>query len=221
MKKTSNISTTYQNVLSQTKTILRQWINNNPQFDCPLVSYNTLQDEAAKFETLLRTRTDQNSDKRGNTNSLTTVNKQINEAVSVFRRYLKAEYPTLKDFAQQYQYYGFTVNEKGTYIFSKDNDQRSNALEVIVSRFSEPNNTFANREFGLAHWAQLKQNHNQLWNKSDDLRASRANSVSEASKQYQLLKNYLQDLHDYIKLFYRRQDFKAALRSFGFLKESV
>jgi len=221
VKKTPSISTNYQDVAAQTKTVLRQWANNNPLFDCPLVPYRTLQSESAKFEALLRTRTNQNSDKRGNTNTLTDVNKQIDAAVSIFRRYLKAEYPTVKNFAQQYQYYGFVLNEKSVYVFPKDNDQRSTALDIMVSRLSEANNVFANRDFGLSHWTQLKRNHNQTWDTSDDLRSSRASIVSDTTKQYRLLKDYLQDLHDYVKLFYRRQDFKAALRSFGFMKETI
>lgn len=221
VKKTPSIPTTYMNVSIQAKTVLRQWANNNPQFDCPTTPYRTLQTESTKFETFLRTRTEQKSDKRGNTNALTDVNKRINEAVSIFRRYLKAEYPTVRDFAQHYQYYGFLLNDAGNYVFPRDNDQRANALDIIVSRFNEANNPFANRDFGLAHWTQLKQDHNQAWNKSDDLRSTRASLVSDTAQQYKLLKNYLKDLHDYIKLVYRHQDAKAALRSFGFLKESL
>ena len=221
VKKTPSIPTTYTNVSIQAKTVLRQWANNNPQFDCPTVPYRTLQTESTKFETFLRTRTEQKSDKRGNTNALTDVNKRINEAVAIFRRYLKAEYPTVKDFAQHYQYYGFVLGNKNAYVFPKDNDQRANALDIIVSRFNEANNPFANRDFGLAHWTQLQQDHNQAWNKSDDLRSTRASLVSDTAQQYKLLKNYLKDLHDYIKLVYRHQDAKAALRSFGFLKESL
>lgn len=221
VKKTPSIPTTYLNVSSQTKTVLRQWANNNPQFDCPNVPYATLQAESNKFEILLRARSNENANKKSNTNTLTDVNKRINQAVSIFRRYLKAEYPTVKNFSQQYQYYGFVANDKNAYVFPKDNDQRGNSLDIILSRFNEANNPFANREFGLAYWTQLKQEHNQAWDKSDDLRAARASSVSDAAQQHKLLKTYLRDLYDYIQLLHRHQDVKAVLRSFGFLKESV
>lgn len=221
VKKTAAISSNYLSILAQSKTVLRQWGNNTPQFDCPLVPYRTLQQESARFDALLKSRIDQTSDKRGNTMTLTEANRQINQAVAIFRRYLKAEYPLLKDFAQYYQYYGFVLNDKGTYLFPSDNDQRATAVTLVVSRFNEANNPFAGREYGLAHWTQLAQNHNQAWNLSDDLRSTRASLVSDTARQYVLLKKQLRDLHDYIKLFYRREDPKAALRMFGFMKESL
>ena len=135
------------------------------------------------------------------------------------RKYIQAEYPTIKDFSPYYREYGLEPNKKNTYEFQKDNDRRQQRLSVLIAKMGEAGNIFATKPYGKSYWQELQTRHAAEWEKSRSLKAGKSALSREVKGKFDELKEILRILQAQIKIDFPKSEVSKVLREFGFLGE--
>ena len=219
-RRTPSIPVRYTSVANATNTVLRQWGANYPQFTCVFVDYNTLQTESDKLNQMLSVSATYKSSKTENTTGLGEINKEIDKKLTIIKNHIKSEYAIEPNIEIIYYTYGMVKNAGGVYGLPRDNHERGAAINILVAKMQERNNPIAHKQFGLATWQTLQQQHSSAWQLSETLRSNRSFGGTTLKEQYDIVRDLLNVLHKYIAIAFRKQDYKRIIRSFGFLKES-
>lgn len=209
----------YVNLAELGRSVAQGWENNYPDYTIKFTTYN----ELSTLSNLLRTKAEVNTQhdtfKKDNTSELKKVNKEIEEAVKMLRRYLKAESHDDAQLNTQYALYGLETDSKGLYALIKDNDRRHQRIVLLIAKLSEQGNVIATKAFGLAHWQQLQTRHSKAWEDSKNMKKQKA-TLSRETKAYSVqLNELLSKLHAQLKIDFPKADRPKVLREFGFLNE--
>jgi hypothetical protein len=209
----------YVNLAELGRSVAQGWQNNYPDYTTKFTTYSELSTLANLLRSKAELNTQQDTFKKGNTAELKLVNKDIEEAIKMLRRYLKAESPDNSQLNTQYAMYGLEANSKGIYSLIQDNDRRYQRMFVLIAKLSEPNNIIAGKSFGLAHWQQLQARHSKAWEDSKNMKKQKA-TLSRETKGYLLqLKELLSKFQAQLKIDFPKADRAKVMREFGFLNE--
>ncbi len=200
--------------------VSQNWATKFSAMQIPQVNQSDVMTKAVGMATLIRESEQNAANKKTNTDELTVVNKQINEAVSQLKRNLAAIYPA-NSLSGIYQNYGLTANTRKTHDLPLDNTARVANITVLVNKLQEVGNPLAQLpNFNLRQWLQWQQEHKRLWEESNFLREEKSRYVAEIEVLNQTLRNDLKIIYDYIPFIHTAQQVKSIRRQLGFLKES-
>jgi len=198
-----------------------RWNNHYQQLQMPTATPSNLLLNSQSLLRLIQEQDGLETDKFQNTKALKEVNKLINNGVGQLKKHLKSEYSDQKNLDSFYKEYGLEPDNRGVYTLPNDNNDRMIALKKLVAKLSEPQNPLAGKTFGLVEWTQAKDNHEQEWNASNDIRSNRSNVSNQVVTLLNTVRESLQNVQKYINAVNKPADAKAIKRGLGFLKESI
>lgn len=199
--------------------VAQSWQNNYSDYTIKFVTPSELLNLSVLFKTKAVENTQQDVYKKQNTTALRTVNKEIDTAIKMLRRYLKAEYVTEKNLSTHYAQYGLELDKGNSFSIVSDNDRRRQRMSILIAKLSEPNNPIAAKQFGLSHWIQLQAQHNTAWDDSKNMKTRKTTLSRETQKYAAEVKELLRKLQAQIKIDFPKTDHPKVLREFGFLNE--
>ncbi len=198
----------------------QNWATKFPTMQIPQINQNDVMTKATTMADLVQQSVQNAADKKTNTDELAAINKQINAAVSQLKRNLAAIY-SADVLNGVYQNYGLVINSKKMYDLPLDNTARMANITILVNKLQEVGNPLAQLpNFNLRQWLQWQRDHKELWEKSNFLREEKSRYVSEIDAIYQVLRNDLRVIYDYVPFVYPAQQVKSIRRQLGFLRES-
>ncbi len=209
----------YTNLAELGLTVSRSWTSNHADYTTKVTEQGALLTLSNDLKSKAVQNTQYDNEKRHNTVALQNVNQEIEEAIKILRRYIQAEFPTIKDFSALYRDYGLEPNTKNTFTFPKDNDRRHQRLTVLLSKMNEAGNIFATKPYGLTYWTELSTRHITEWEKSRSLKSGKSALSREVKSKFDELKEILRLLQAQIKIDFPRTETSKVLREFGFLGE--
>lgn len=159
-------------------------------------------------------------DKKTNTVSLESINKEINNSAKFLREYIRDEYSEENDLSAYYQKYGLVKASSGSYLFSTKNVLRAQGLNKLVDKLTEPNNPFANRKRGLVYWQNLRDMHAIAWDESQDLKQNKSGASQTTNDLNEEIELLLRRFLASLKGAFYGKNFVKVRRSFGFLREN-
>ena len=210
----------YVNVAALAQCVAENWLLNHPNYVVNFVDPQDLGHRAQVFRSKIIQNKQQTQTKKGNTGALEEVNARIDESVSFLKKYIKRRFASEGNLSKHYSDYGMEVIGKKNRIgIAGDNDNRSVALEILVDKLQEPNNPFANSDFGLSHWLTLQQDHQREWLASRKLKGEKSVFANETKALYQDTRLLLDRLALRIRTDFPVGQHKEVLRQMGFLAE--
>jgi hypothetical protein len=118
--------------------VAQSWQNNYSDYTIKFVTPSDLLNLSVLFKTKAVENTQHDVYKKQNTTALRTVNKEIDNAIKMLRRYLKAEYVTEKNLSTHYAQYGLELNASNSFTIVSDNDRRRQRMSILIAKLSEP-----------------------------------------------------------------------------------
>ena len=116
--------------------VAQSWQNNYSAYTIKFVTPSELLNLSVLFKTKAVENTQQDVYKKQNTTALRTVNKEIDTAIKMLRRYLKAEYVTEKNLSTHYAQYGLELDKGNSFSIVSNNmnilNEEKNKLEELL-----------------------------------------------------------------------------------------
>jgi hypothetical protein len=200
--------------------VAESWRDKHPNFSVDYIDYNQMLSLGNQLLQAAEENLAVTDDKKTNTISLETINKEINNSAKFLRKYIQDEYSELSDLSDYYQKYGLIKMSNGSYQFSGKNVLRLQGLNKLVDKLSEPNNPFAGRKRGLAYWQNLRDAHATAWDDSQDLKQNKSELSQTAGDLNVEIDFLLRRFLTSVKGAFYGKNFVKARRSFGFLREN-
>jgi hypothetical protein len=210
----------YVNSAALCVNVALNWRTRFSTYEVKFANFTDFETEANAFKAKALVNASQDSTNSNAVALLKTTNKTINESVKVLRKYIVAEYPLLKNVNTHLLNYGLETNSRGTYEIPSDNDRRVQRITILVNKMSEPNNPFAQKDFGLTHWQQLQTDQKTAWETSLEGKGDKTTHSRETKAYFDTLNEVLRKLSLQIKIDFPKADHKKIMREFGFLNET-
>jgi hypothetical protein len=178
------------------------------------ITYADFEPKAEQYITILNTRINYGKNRPKITNDIKLINKEIDSKISNVKGYIADKYG--KENAISY-YPSFGIEHyKKSYIIPKDQNSRSEALDLMVKAIIE--NDFIDKTYGKTYWEDIKVRFDALLLAASQLDSSVSNAVGDKNILKKELKKILNSIVLIIKANYP-ENYKQELRTWGFQKE--
>lgn len=172
------------------------------------------QNNTTSFNNILQSRLQKGATRPQITQSLRTLDKSIDTALSYVKGYIIDKYK--KENATSY-YAAFGIEHKGTkYMLPKDQNKRIAALHLMIEALTV--HDFATKEYGTAFWSPIKDQYIALVNEATTMDGTVAVQVGDKNTLKSDLQKALNAIINALKANYP-DTFKQEMRDWGFQKE--
>jgi len=148
------------------------------------------------------------------TQALKQLDNTIDDSLSYVKGYIVDKFKK-EAAASVYSAFGI-LHQKNKYVFPKDRNKRSAALELMIDGIAA--NGFGTKEFGTTFWTDLKTKYDSLLNQASTTDGTISGKVNAKNTLKSSLKKTMNCLILAIKANYP-DSYKAELRTWGFQKE--
>lgn len=169
---------------------------------------------ASNYSTTLSARIKAGGNRPSKTVTLKTVNATINNAVKIVRGYIVKKYETEAAAIPQYARYGIT-KPNGSYIMSKDNDDRKKVLQLMKAAIVEDG--FSNEKYGTAFWDATIADFEAAISGTATVAKTITTEVSTKNALRADIETHLEAIIHLVKANYPKT-WESELRTWGFLK---
>lgn len=172
------------------------------------------QTQANSYNTILAIRLQKGATRPQLTQSLRTLDKQIDNALSYVKGYITDKYT--KENATSY-YAAFGIEHKGKkYVFPTDQNKRIAALQLLLEALSA--HGFEDKQYGLAFWTPIATQYDTFVGQASQIDGQVSVKVGDKNE---LKKNLVKGLNAIINLLKANypDTYKQELRDWGFQKE--
>ena len=193
--------------------ICSKW-DNNPWVTLLYTNPVEFKAIAIEYKNILDARINSGVNRPQITQQLKVLNNKIDQNISYVKAYIIEKYK--KTNAESYFVSFGMIYTNKRFLFPKDQDKRSKALELMLTALET--NGFADREFGVGFWAPIKAEFDALTSSATNTDSSVSYSVSNKNVLKAEVTKVLNSIILLIKANYP-ETYKGELRNWGFQKE--